>query len=89
MTMSRIGCAPAAIWSQTPMPSSRRIGDDHRNIGAQALAQRQRQRQPRKRAAADDNASLCRHAVSLLTEVMDYTCYMTIAGRNRAAKQGY
>ena len=40
----------------------RRIGDDDGNIGAKALTQRQRQRQPRKRAAADDNASLCRHA---------------------------
>ena len=39
----------------------RRIGDDDRNIGAKALTQRQRQRQPRKRAAADDNATLCRH----------------------------
>ena len=66
----------------------RRIGDDDRNIGAEALAQRQRQRQPCKRAAADDNASLCRHALPLLTEVIDCTCYMTIAGRNRGAKQG-
>ena len=43
----------------------RRIGDDDRNIGAEPLAQRQRQRQPGKSAAADDNASLCRHAVPL------------------------
>ena len=42
--------------------AERRIGDDDRNIGPEPLAQRQRQRQPGKRAAADDNASLCRHA---------------------------
>ena len=41
----------------------RRIGDDDGNIGAKALAQRQRQRQPGKCPAADDNASLCRHAI--------------------------
>jgi hypothetical protein len=41
----------------------RRIGHDDRNIGAKALAERQRQRQPGKGAAADDNASLWRHAV--------------------------
>ena len=40
----------------------RRIGDDDGNLRAEALPQRQRQRQPRERAAADDNASLCRHA---------------------------
>ena len=45
----------------------RRIGHDDGNIGAKALTQRQRQRQPGKRAAADDNASLCRHAEPLLT----------------------
>ena len=39
----------------------RRIGHDDGNIGAEALTQRQRQRQPGKCAAADDNASLCRH----------------------------
>ena len=32
------------------------------NFSAEALTQRQGQRQSRKRAAADDNASLCRHA---------------------------
>ena len=109
MTMSRIGCAPAATWSQTPTASSKppaggddggrariaawshrkcRIGDDDRNVGAEPLAQRQSQRQPCKRAAADDNASLCRHALPLLTEVIDWTCYMTIAGRNRGLRQG-
>ena len=36
-----------------------------RNIGAKALTQRQRQRQPGERAAADDNASLCRHEILL------------------------
>ena len=41
--------------------AQRRIGDDDGNIGPKPLAQRQRQRQSRKRAAADDNASLCRH----------------------------
>jgi hypothetical protein len=40
----------------------RRIGHDHANIGTKALAQRQCQRQPGKGAAADNNASLCRHA---------------------------
>ena len=39
----------------------RRIGNDDRDIGAKALAQRQRQRQPGQGAAADNNASLCRH----------------------------
>ena len=43
----------------------RGIGDNDRDVGAKPLAQRQCQRQPRKRAAADDNASLCRHAVPL------------------------
>ena len=41
----------------------RRIGHDDGNIGAKALTERQRQRQPGKCAAADDNASLCRHAI--------------------------
>ena len=48
----------------------RRIGDDDRNIGAEALTQRQRQRQPGKRAAADDNASLCRHARTCLLDTL-------------------
>ena len=62
----------------------RRIGDDDRNIGAKALTQRQRQRQSRKRAAADDNASLCRHVTCY-----SRSCYRSIAGRNRDAKQGH
>ena len=37
----------------------RGIGHDDGNINAKALTQRQRQRQTGKRAAADDNASLC------------------------------
>src|SRR5262249_49270302 len=41
--------------------AKRRIGYDDMDIRAKSLAQRQRQGQPRKRAAADDNASLCRH----------------------------
>ena len=41
----------------------RGIGDDNGNIGTKALAERQRQRQPGKCPAADDNASLCRHAI--------------------------
>ena len=39
----------------------RRVGDDDRDVGAEALTQRQRQRQPGKGASADNNASLCRH----------------------------
>jgi hypothetical protein len=66
----------------------RRIGDDNRNIGAETLTQRQRQRQSRKRSAADDNASLCRHTEPCLPASRNYTCYLIIAGRNRAAKQG-
>jgi hypothetical protein len=46
-----------------------RIGDDDGNVGAKPLAQRHRQRQPRKRAATDDNTSLCRHALSLLAQL--------------------
>jgi hypothetical protein len=42
--------------------AERRIGDDDGNVRAEALTQRQRQRQSGERAAADDNASLCRHA---------------------------
>ena len=60
----------------------RGIGDDDRNLGAKALAQRQRQRQTGKRAAADDNASLCRHAEPAYFDVS--ACYRTIAGRNSA-----
>jgi len=53
------GRARIATWPR----GQRRIGHDHRNLAAQALTERQRQRQPRKGAAADDNASLCRHAI--------------------------
>ena len=49
----------------------RRIGHNHRNIATKALTQRQRQRQPRKGAAADDNASLCRHGI--LTQLRPQT----------------
>ncbi len=52
------GRARIAAW---PQPQ-RRIGDDDGNIGTKALTQPQGQRQPGKRAAADDNATLCRHA---------------------------
>ena len=55
------GRARIAAW---PQPQ-RRIGDDDGNIGPQALTQAQCQRQPGKRAAADDNATLCRHAEPL------------------------
>ena len=55
-----------ARGSRLGLGRERRIGHNDGNIGAKALAQRQRQRQPCKRAAADDNASLCRHAVPLL-----------------------
>ena len=57
------GRARIAAW---PQPK-RRIGHDDGNIGAKALTQRQRQRQPCKCAAADDNASLCRHSATLIT----------------------
>ena len=56
--------------------------------GAKPLAERQRQRQSRKRAAADDNASLCRHVILPLRRHTNETCYLIIAGRNRASKQG-
>ncbi len=52
------GGARIAAW---PQPQ-RRIGNDDRQIRAKALTQRQRQRQSRQCAAANDNASLCRHA---------------------------
>ena len=55
-----------ARGSRLGLRRQRRIGDDDGNIGAKALTQRQRQRQSRKCAAADDNASLCRHAGPLL-----------------------
>ena len=60
----------------------RRIGHDDGDIGPEALAERHRQRQSRKRPAADDNASLCRHTA------YSHPCYLTIAGRNRIEKQG-
>ena len=67
----------------------RRIGHNNGNIGAKALTQRQRQRQARERAAADDNATLCRHVETRLLASRNYTCYLIIAGRNRAEKQGF
>ena len=48
-------------WIAAWLCRQRRIGNDDRDIAAEALTQRQRQRQPRKGAAADNNASLCRH----------------------------
>ena len=68
--------------------SQRWIGDDDGNIRAKALTERQRQRQPGKGAAADDNASLCRHAIPYPVTSSDYACYLILAGRNRAEKQG-
>ena len=53
----------------------RRIGHDDGNIRAKALTERQRQRQPGKGAAADDNASLCRHAI--LTRLLRQTTLAT------------
>ena len=55
--------------------AERRIGDDDGNIGAKPLTQRQRQRQAGKRAAADDNASLCRHAIPAYSSLLlpDYS----------------
>ena len=58
----------------------RRIGHDDGNIAAQALTQRQRQRQPRKGAAADDNTSLCRHAILNPVTPSDDPCYLILAG---------
>ena len=54
--------------------SERRIGHDDGNVSAKPLTQRQRQRQAGKCAAADDNASLCRHAIRLLILLLpDYS----------------
>ena len=50
-------------WIAARPCGQRRIGDDDGNFGSEALTQRQRQRQPGKGAAADDNASLCRHDI--------------------------
>ncbi len=51
------GRARVATWPR----GERGIGHNDRNVAAETLPQCQRQRQPCKCAAADDNASLCRH----------------------------
>ena len=58
--------------SRLGLLAQRRIGHDHGHVGAEALTQRQRQRQSGKGAAADDNASLCRHRPYPLTH---RSCY--------------